>query len=232
MVKKWVPLESNPDVLNEYAGALGLVPGTEFADVYGLDDELLAMVPQPVLAVLLCYPITDDTEAAMKAEDAASACSPGTPTNGPGSVYFMEQTIGNACGTIGLLHIVGNVGVERKPDSFLDQFFLATASMDPAARGKYLEDPPEGAPNIEEAHQAASLQGQSAAPTEDVLLHFVAFVNHNGRLVQLDGRRPRPVDCGPTSDASLLKDTAAVVVKFAEITKSITFNLMALVQSS
>jgi hypothetical protein len=36
--KQWVPLESNPDVLNEYAGALGLVPGTEFTDVFGLDD--------------------------------------------------------------------------------------------------------------------------------------------------------------------------------------------------
>lgn len=30
-------------------------------------QELLAMVPQPVLAVLMCYPITDDTEAAAEA---------------------------------------------------------------------------------------------------------------------------------------------------------------------
>lgn len=38
-----------------------------------------------------------------------------------------------------------------------------------------------------------------------------------GRLIQLDGRRPRPVDCGPTSDATLLKDSAAVVKAFAEM---------------
>lgn len=38
-----------------------------------------------------------------------------------------------------------------------------------------------------------------------------------GRLIQLDGRRPRPVDCGPTSETDLLKDAANVVKKFAEM---------------
>lgn len=37
--------------------------------------------------------------------------------------------------------------------SFLEQFFLATKELGPEARGSYLEDPPAGAMNIEDAHQ-------------------------------------------------------------------------------
>lgn len=44
-------------------------------------------------------------------------------------------------------------------DSFLAQYFKACEGMDPAARGKYLEDPPEGAPNIESAHQVRGRLG-------------------------------------------------------------------------
>lgn len=31
-----------------------------------------------------------------------------------GGPYFMKQTVGNACGTVGLLHAVGNVTSEIK----------------------------------------------------------------------------------------------------------------------
>ena len=39
--------------------------------------------------------------------------------------------------------------------SFLQRFFSATADMDPAQRGAYLEHPPEGAPDIDEAHHVS-----------------------------------------------------------------------------
>ena len=51
------------------------------------------------------------------------------------------------------------------------------------------------------AMQAAAQEGDTAPPAlEDVVdLHFVALVNRNSRLVELDGRKSFPIDHGKTS---------------------------------
>ncbi|XLR57154.1 hypothetical protein HN51_011456 [Arachis hypogaea] len=57
--KRWLPLEANPDLINQFLWSLGLPPDeAESCDVYGLDDDLLQMVPSPVLAVFFLYPLT------------------------------------------------------------------------------------------------------------------------------------------------------------------------------
>ena len=39
MVKRWIPLESNPEVLNDFTSKLGLDTSKySFTDVYGLDE--------------------------------------------------------------------------------------------------------------------------------------------------------------------------------------------------
>lgn len=40
-----------------------------------------------------------------------------------GGAYFMKQTVGNACGTIGLLHAVGNITNEIKLGKYSDALY-------------------------------------------------------------------------------------------------------------
>ncbi|KAH7836702.1 hypothetical protein Vadar_004521 [Vaccinium darrowii] len=61
--KTWLPLEANPDVMNQFLWGLGLPENeAECYDVYDFDEELLEMVPKLVLAVLFLYPMIAKTE--------------------------------------------------------------------------------------------------------------------------------------------------------------------------
>ncbi|MCE3051926.1 Ubiquitin carboxyl-terminal hydrolase 3 [Datura stramonium] len=210
--KKWLPLEANPDVMNQFLWGLGVPPDeAECYDVYGLDEELLEMVPKPVLAVLFLYPLTAQSEAERVQQDSQTKVQDPTST-----VYFMKQTVGNACGTIGLLHAIGNITSEIKLDegSFLDKFFKSTARMDPMERASFLENDRE----MEVAHSVAASAGDTEAPV-NVDTISICFM-----------RRWKPDHltwC--TTPSSLLQDAAKVIQKMMQKNPdSMNFNVIAI----
>lgn len=171
MPKQWFPLESNPAVMQTYVQTLGVdMSLMQFHDVLSTEDWALEMIPQPVLGVLMLFPIKEASEAARNEEHARIAASGQTVSP---NVYYMKQTVGNACGTVGLLHCVVNARshLTIQPDSYIEKFIATTLSMSPDEKAEYLSSDEE----IDVAHESAASEGQSAQIQEEVDTHFVCF---------------------------------------------------------
>ncbi len=87
-------------------------------------------------------------------------------------------------------------------------------------------------PQVEEAHGDIVQQGQSEV-VDDTWNHFVCFVSRNGRLYELDGRKAAPIDHGPTSGDTFLRDAAAAVKEFmARDPEELRFTIVALARNT
>jgi ubiquitin carboxyl-terminal hydrolase L3 len=215
---RWLPLESNPDVINKFVSNLGMSTAKyEFTDVFGLDPELLMMVPKPVVGVLLLFPVSDAPDVGEQDESA------------DGKVFKMKQTISNACGTVGVIHCIGNNldNLDIEEGSYLDKYFKEVNGKSDEEIGHALEV----AEGISGAHEESASEGQTEAPELEasVDLHFVCFVHHEGNLYELDGNKQYPVNHGATTADTLLEDTAAVARKFmARTPEDLRYSLVAL----
>ncbi|XP_072332263.1 ubiquitin carboxyl-terminal hydrolase isozyme L3 isoform X1 [Scyliorhinus torazame] len=181
---------------------LGLLPSWQFGDVFGMDPELLSLVPRPVCSILLLFPVTEKYEA-FKQEEEAKIKADGQKV--APKVYFMKQTISNACGTIGLIHALANNRdkLEFETNSVMKTFLDNSTSLNPEEKAKYLENDE----SIRVTHEFSAQEGQTEAPSldEKVDLHFITFVNVDGYLYELDGRKPFPINHGSTTADNFLE---------------------------
>ncbi|XP_078402094.1 ubiquitin carboxyl-terminal hydrolase isozyme L3 isoform X2 [Cetorhinus maximus] len=192
---------------------LGLLPSWQFGDVFGMDPELLSLVPRPVCSILLLFPVTEKYEA-FKQEEEAKIKADGQKVDP--QVYFMKQTISNACGTIGLIHALANNRdkLEFETNSVMKKFLDESTPLSPEEKAKYLEKDE----SIRVTHEFSAQEGQTEAPSldEKVDLHFITFVNIDGYLYELDGRKPFPINHGSTTADNFLEDAVEVCKKFMQ----------------
>ena len=176
---------------------LGLSPTLQFHDVFSIDEpDLLAIIPRPAHALLLVFPVSDTYEKFRHEEDKDKEEYEGKGAEE--EVIWYKQTIGNACGLIGLLHSTSNGAARARigEGSDLDILVKNAVPLTPFERATLLEETEA----LATAHAAAAQHGDTAAPgaEDSVDLHFVCFVKseRNGHLYEMDGRRKGPLDRG------------------------------------
>uniref|UniRef100_A0A803SRI2 Ubiquitin carboxyl-terminal hydrolase n=2 Tax=Anolis carolinensis TaxID=28377 RepID=A0A803SRI2_ANOCA len=121
-----------------------------------MDPELLSMVPRPVCAILLLFPVTEKYET-FRTEEENKIKAEGQEVKP--TVYFMKQTISNACGTIGLIHAIANNRdkITFEADSSLKKFLDDSVHMNPEERAKFLETYEA----IRVTHESSAHEGQT-----------------------------------------------------------------------
>ncbi|KAJ3036186.1 Ubiquitin carboxyl-terminal hydrolase isozyme L3, partial [Rhizophlyctis rosea] len=188
-----------------------------------LEPDLLQFIPRPVTAVVFLFPVTEKYEQSRREEEERIRKEGQTVSK---DLYFVRQTIGNACGTIGLLHaLANNTEVLQLGDGALKHILEKTKAISPDDRAGFLEDDKD----LASVHEASSQEGQTAASSaeQDVDTHFVCFVQRDGNIYELDGRKPFPINHGPSSD--LLLDAAEVIKTFiARDPDQLNFTVIAL----
>lgn len=201
----------------------GVSDAFQLHDVYGLDQDMLDILPKPVSSFILLFPVSENYEAHRRQEDEELK---GNQT--PENLFFMRQYLHNACGTIALFHaVLNNLKTIEVNDGPLKAFYEKAKDLTPEERGKLLEQDKD----LIDIHQSLAREGQTEAPPEDekILFHYAALTNVNGMLYEIDGRKNFPVSHGKTSDDSFLADAALVCKKFMERDpKELRFTVMAI----
>ena len=224
----WVPLESNPGVFTQYCQALGANQSVEFCDVYGLDEVMLAMVQQPVHAICLLIPSAANKKMKEKLLDKTlTSCD-----KYPNDLWYTHQTVGNACGTVAMMHILSNVRpAVLSSDSKLGSFVARTKGKDPSEIASMMESSDE----LAAVHDAYAQQGATTPPEDPAAKvdeHFVALVPFDGKLVELDGAKTGPVIHCEVTGENFLSEAAKVCREYMEASEgSLMFAVTALVNS-
>jgi ubiquitin carboxyl-terminal hydrolase L3 len=209
----WQPLENNSEVITKYMAEIGFDDSNfVFQDLLSFEDWAQEMIQQPVLGLLFIYAITQVQEKHRHAEEAIIA-EKGQEV--PADLFYMTQFAQNACGTVGCFHILGNLEGNHKSlvkaGSLLSTFYEKAQGKDKDEIGHLFN----GSGELQQKHVSAVQEGSlNVEDHQNTNNHFIAFVQKNGHIFELDGRKQRAINHGPTTGESFLADACKVAQEF------------------
>lgn len=182
----WPPLESDPEIFNEYFHNLGLKKTAFFKEMLSLTDykEFLS-INGPIIGVILNFSRTDKKNDTIPVSNIL-------PTDK--MPFYMKQIsdLDAACGVIAALHAFGNSNLIYEKNSVLEEFFEKSKGMNYVERAEFLNNNVK----FKKAHTVFAGKGQTSIENEtknDYVGHYVCFVNWDNKLIELDGMKNGPV---------------------------------------
>ncbi|SCU77547.1 LAME_0A01464g1_1 [Lachancea meyersii CBS 8951] len=189
----WNTIESDAGIFTQLVKDLG-VSGVQFAEISMLDT--LQELSEVLYGAIFLFKYN------------AADYSGEAPAQGqynydyPNSLFFANQTIQNACGTLAVLNTLLSLVKEHPSEitlgSTLSDFLEFTSAFrDSELRGESISNSDQ----IRNVHNSFSSpdpfvldekQQSPDRPSADVF-HFTSFIEHEGVLYELDGLRPAPI---------------------------------------
>lgn len=196
--ENWLPLENNPESLNVYIKKLGFNSEKfSFKELLSFEDWAFDMIGTEILGCLLLFPYTDKHNEHLKQEEVALLKD---GYKKPEDIFFMKQYASNACGSIGIFHMLLNLKNKSEliaNNSILDNFYTANKDKSPKDIGKIFKS----SKNILQAHVDTVKDGETEV-CEEVNLHFVSILPINGKLYEFDGHKEFPICHGEINDTN------------------------------
>lgn len=222
----WLELESDPGLFTLLLEDFG-VKGVQVDEIYDLQKS----IEGPVYGFIFLFKWIEERRSRRKVVvQEEKFVEKEEIVN---SIFFAHQIVPNSCATHSLLSILLNCS-KIYLGSTLTRLKEYTRNMDPENKGHAIGNTPE----LARAHNTHA-KPEPRQPQEKPhgvpmgrtmeAFHFVSYVPIDGRLYELDGLKPFPIDHGPWQPGQDWTDKFRMVITERLGGGDIRFNLMAVV---
>ncbi|XP_067945551.1 ubiquitin carboxyl-terminal hydrolase calypso-like [Watersipora subatra] len=230
MAEPWYELESDPGLFTLLVEDFG-IEGVQVEEIYDIDT--VTEMCSEALGFIFLFRWIEDRRRRRKLMDEHSLSVKDSKILR--DIFFAHQVIPNSCATHALLSILLNSDGETvKLTDELLELKTSTRGMIPEQKGDAIGRIPRVA-NAHNSHASPHLRHQqekkSSAPTASQAgeaYHYVSYLPVNGRLYEMDGLKPWPLDHGEVEKGDWTQKFSDVIAERLG-GGDIMFNLMAVV---